>query len=68
MYNIIFNDREIIDTASNIKEAVEKQKVLDTFFEAGGDFPLPTKSPRANSTSPSGNGGVFYCIIFRILT
>ena len=51
MYNIIFNGREIIDTASNIKEAVEKQKVLDTFFEAGGVFPFPTKSPRAFSTN-----------------
>ena len=51
MHNIIFNDREIIDTASNIKEAVEEQKVLDTFFEAGGAFPFPTKSPRAFSTN-----------------
>tara|TARA_E500000178_G_C16746157_1_gene628279 strand:- start:295 stop:576 length:282 start_codon:yes stop_codon:yes gene_type:complete len=90
MYNIIYNDVEIIDTASNIKEAVdmvkeydmafkqdgavrfekmmeedkwdsysglpgvrayEEQTALDMFFEAGGAFPLPTKSPRAFSTN-----------------
>ena len=53
MYNIIFNDREIIDTASNIKEAVEEQKVLDTFFEAGGRFSFPDEVATRIFNKPS---------------